>query len=71
MGQFLKGVFSEADGTPSFSRIATAILVGFACGWVTHIVWHKHEMPDLLGLSAFITVLYGVNKIGVGLANKQ
>lgn len=60
---FWRGVFSEADGTPSFSRIATGVVVAFAVGWVTELVRFSHALPDFAGLSCFIGTLYGVNKI--------
>ena len=60
---FWRGVFSEADGTPSLSRVGTGVLVGFACGWVTAIVRHSNSLPELGGLALFITVLYGTNKL--------
>jgi hypothetical protein len=61
---FWAWVFSEADGTPSFSRVATGIIVAFALGWVSHIVARTHVLPDFAGLALFVTVLYGANKIG-------
>lgn len=60
---FWRGVFSESDGTPSFSRIATGVAVAFAVGWVTELVLRLHTLPDFAGLSCFIGTLYGVNKI--------
>jgi hypothetical protein len=62
MKPFWKGVFSEADGTPSFSRVATAVLVVCAVAWVTQIVKATHGLPELGGLSLFITVLYATNR---------
>jgi len=62
--EFWKKVFSESDGTPSFSRVASGFLVCFAAGWVTHLVWHNHVLPEFAGLSLFIGTLYGANKIG-------
>jgi len=59
---FWKGVFSEADGTPSFSRVATGLLVAFVCGWVTHLVWHNNALPDFAGIALLIGTLYGLNK---------
>lgn len=61
-GPFWRGVFSEADGTPSFSRVATAVIVGFAMGWVTALVRVNHQLPDFGGLVLLIGSLYGVNK---------
>ena len=59
---FWRGVFSEIDGTPSFSRVATAVIVAFAMGWVTALVRSNHQLPDFGGLVLFIGALYGVNK---------
>lgn len=59
---FWRGVFSEADGTPSFSRVATAVALAFALGWVTSIVARTHQLPDFSGLVAFIGILYGINR---------
>jgi hypothetical protein len=59
---FWAWVFSESDGTPSLSRVATAILVAFAMGWVTNIVWKTHALPDFAGLALFVGTLYGLNK---------
>ena len=69
--KFWTGVFSEPDGTPSFSRVATAVALAFALGWVTHIVGHNHGLPDFAGLVAFIGVLYGINKAGAALAKRD
>jgi len=59
---FWRGVFSESDGTPSFSRVATAVIVGFSMGWVTALVRMNHQLPDFGGLVLLIGALYGVNK---------
>jgi hypothetical protein len=59
---FWKWVFCESDGTPSFSRIGTGVLLGFACGWTTALVRHNHALPEMGGLALFVTVLYGANK---------
>jgi hypothetical protein len=59
---FFKGVFSESDGTPSFSRLFTGLVVAFSMGWVTSIVKATHALPDFLSLSLLIGTLYGLNK---------
>jgi ABC-type uncharacterized transport system permease subunit len=60
---FWKWVFCESDGTPSFARIGSAVLLGFVCGWVTAIVKWTHALPaDFAGLGVFMMSLYGVNK---------
>jgi hypothetical protein len=63
MKEFVLGVFSDG-GAPSFSRVATGVVVGFACGWVTAIVRVTHTLPDFQGLSMFIALIYGVNVAG-------
>jgi hypothetical protein len=68
---FWRGVFSEPDGTPSFSRVATGLLVSFACGWVTAIVWKNHALPDFAGLALFIGTLYGSNKLATAWSNRS
>jgi hypothetical protein len=68
---FWKWVFCEPDGTPSFARIGTGILLGFACGWVTAVVRWTHGLPELGGLSLFVTVLYGTNKFSAWLSNRD
>jgi hypothetical protein len=64
---FLKSVFSENDGTGSFSRVAGGIIVCFTVGWVTHVVWRTHIVPDLTGPAAFLAAgsgsTYGINKL--------
>ncbi|SRR5258708_3637192 len=67
---FWRGVFSEPDGTPSFSRVATGLLVSFACGWVTAIVWKNHVLLDFAGLALFIGTLYGSNKVATAWSNR-
>lgn len=63
---FFRGVFSESTGEPSFSRIASGVLTGFSCGWITAIVHFTHAIPDIMtlsGLGGLILVPYGTNKI--------
>ena len=66
--RFWRGIFSESDGTPSFSRLATAVVVAFAVGWTTELVSHNHALPDFAGLSCFIGTLYGVNRLSAALS---
>jgi hypothetical protein len=68
---FWRGVFSESDGTPSLSRIATGVLIGFACGWVTSIVKHTFTLPDFAGLALLISSVYGINKISAAFKKEQ
>lgn len=68
---FWRGVFSESDGTPSFSRVATAVIVGFAMGWITALVRVNHQLPDFGGLVLLIGTLYGVNKVSAAVAMRN
>ena len=69
MKQFLSRAFSEQDGTPSFARIGSGILLGFACGWITAVVHFTHAIPDvgtLGGLGALIGTPYAINRFNAG-----
>lgn len=66
---FWRGVFSESDGTPSFSRVATSVIVGFACFWITYLVVKNHGFPEFMGVGGFVTVLYGTNKLSGALSS--
>jgi hypothetical protein len=67
---FWKWVFSEADGTPSFSRVATGLTLCFALGWVTAIVMKHYALPDFAGLAMFVGTLYGLNRLGAAITPK-
>jgi len=62
---FLRSVFSE-QGQGSYSRCAAGAIVLATLGWVTHVVWRTHALPDLTGPAAFIATghasTYGINK---------
>lgn len=64
---FLRGAFSEGDGSPSFSRVATGVLVAFSLGWVTHLVIHHHALPDFGGLVLYVGTLYGLNRLSAAI----
>lgn len=63
---FLRSVFSESDGTGSWSRIGSLLIVLSTLAWVTHVVWKTHAIPDLGGATGFMTTgagtLYATNK---------
>ena len=67
---FWRGVFSEPDGTPSFSRVATAVIVAFTMGWVTALVRVNHQLPEFGGLVLLIGALYGVNKVSAAMGSR-
>lgn len=68
---FWRGVFSESDGSPSFSRVGSGLIVAFAMGWVTHLVWHNNSLPDFAGLALIIGTLYGLNKAAGAFGKKD
>ena len=62
---FLKGAFSD-NGTPSSSRLLTALHSLVACGVLVAVVQHTRAVPDataLAGLGAFAGVHYAVNRM--------
>jgi hypothetical protein len=61
--QFWLGVMSDS-GQPSWSRVASSIIVLFGCIWTTFLVYVNHVMPDVSGLALLIGVPYGLNVIG-------
>jgi len=67
---FLREVFSE-DGQGSFSRVASGFHVAAALGWITHVVWHTHALPDpaaLAAIAGFVVAPYGANKLAGALS---
>jgi len=60
---FWTGVFSDG-GTPSFSRVATALITVAAIIWISFIVYFKREIPDVGGVVLLIGTLYGLNVAG-------
>ena len=64
---FFVGLFYELDGSPSFAKFVTAIVLESVIVWVSYFVFAKGIIPDLSGISLFSgTVLgltYGVNKV--------
>ena len=68
---FWRAVFSESDGAPSFSRVATGLIVAFAMGWVTALVRTNHQLPDFGGLVLLIGALYGVNKFSGAIGSRS
>jgi hypothetical protein len=58
---------------PSFSRVATGIIMVACITWVSTLVFTKGTLPDLGGLTLFLVALYGANmaktaatNIGIG-----
>jgi|GEM_PF-3144590 len=61
--KFLEGVFSDG-GNPSFSRVATAVLLTACLWWDTYFLYKMKALPDFGGQIAFVTLIYGVNVAG-------
>ena len=63
---FIKGVFMDC-GQPSFSRCASGLIVLASVGWVTFLVCKDGKMPDMAGITAYVSaalaVLYSANKV--------
>jgi hypothetical protein len=60
---FWVGVFSD-EGTPSFSRIATGLIVLACIVWDTYLVFTNHALPDFSGQALLIGTPYGLNVAG-------
>lgn len=60
---FIQQLFSES-GRASFSRTGSFLALVAALAWVTEIVWTTHQLPELQGLTLFISMLYGLGKAG-------
>ena len=66
LGEFLKHVFDEPNGTWSSSRLLAGTVVVATLIWVSYLVITTHSLPDLHGAALFIGAGfsgYGVNKI--------
>ena len=63
VGKFFLGIFLDSDGLPSFSRVATAVILVFSFYWVSRIVVLTGQFPDMTGLTGFMAVLYGSNVV--------
>ncbi len=64
-GKFIRGIFSEESGLPSFGRVMSFIHGIFGLGWLTVYVWFHHIVPDaatLSGVLAYVLGPYAVNK---------
>ncbi len=60
---FWVAVFSD-QGTPSFSRVTTAVIVAAALFWISFIVYETRVIPDVGGVVLLIGTLYGANVAG-------
>jgi hypothetical protein len=65
--KFLLGLFSDDNGVPSFSRIASGLIILSVLAWVTFVVIRDLKVPDLSGAAMFLSgsigTLYSVNKV--------
>ena len=65
MRDFLRQAFMD-NGVPSSSRLLSAICTVASIGWITHIVFHTHAMPDVAtigGATAFSVAHYSANRL--------
>lgn len=66
MLEFTKGLFSD-EGKPDIGPVCTFLSTAAVIGWITHIVWRTHAIPDLTGPGIFMgasaSLHAGVNKI--------
>ena len=63
MREYIKQLFSES-GEASFGRTGSFFGLVLGGGWVSFLVWTTHHLPDLQGLTVFISTLYGLSKTG-------
>ncbi len=61
--RFMSQLFSES-GETSYGRTASFITLLVAIAWISYIVWETHALPHLEGVTAFISMLYGLSKTG-------
>jgi hypothetical protein len=62
---FWCSVFSEPDGTGSFSRVGTGFLLVNLVAMLWYVVIHNHALPSeaaMLAWSASMLPLYGTNR---------
>ena|SRR5882724_11385317 len=57
------GIFS-ASNTASWSRTGSFIALICSCAWVSWIVYKHIQLPDLGGITIFVTSLYALGKTG-------
>jgi multisubunit Na+/H+ antiporter MnhB subunit len=72
MKDFIKQAFSDG-GSPSSSRIISAVCALAAIGWITHVVIHSHALPGIAetgGITAFTTSHYIANRVTTAFGNK-
>lgn len=71
---FLRGLFSDADGSPSVENIISVFVILCAISWVTYIVAKTHALPDgasLTGLTAFCAAHHFSAKLSGAFGNKS
>lgn len=64
--QFIKSVFSEPDGTGSFSRCATAVTIVCGVSILCYLIWRNGSLPDatvLAALGAWMVAPYTANSV--------
>lgn len=73
MTNFLKRAFSDG-GSPSSSRIISAVFSLSAIAWITHVVLHTHALPggvETAGITALTTSHYVANRVTEVIGRKK
>jgi hypothetical protein len=71
---FVKASLSEQDGLPSMSRLTAFLITLAVIGWVSYIVVHTGELPDLTSAGLFIAAGHGgyvANKVTEALGSSK
>jgi hypothetical protein len=68
--RWILSIVSERGGAGSASRVSVLLIVSSACFVLIFLVIRNHSMPELAGLTAFVTggcgALYGINRFSGG-----
>lgn len=63
---FIKSALSESDGQGSYTRFSGMLIILAAIAWVTYLVFKTHSMPDMSGVTVFVSGgaggQYAINK---------
>lgn len=67
---FIKEIFSP-NGSVSWSRVGSFLALISSISWVSWVVWKNSSIPDLAGITLFVTSLYGLGKLGETVQNRD
>ena len=65
VNKVVREIMSEPgpNGTLSWGRVASSVLLLAAIVWVSHILFRTHQLPALDGITGFVLAPYGSNKV--------